>query len=124
MTNDPIRYVGFAVVSNGREYQFRVAGPTVPGGNSSEGERFFTMSIASSEFRPGRLRFQEGPDVAIRNLRIMLAAEAGGNPLGPRLFLSQSTVDDYTAAGPAKNKTWSEEQRNAARLRVRNKASL
>ena len=52
----------------------------------------------------------------------MLAAE-GGIPLEPHQFLSESTINDYTAAGPAKNKTWSEEQRNAARLRVRNKAS-
>ena len=123
MINDPIRYVGFAVKANGREYQFRVAGPTVPGGNSSDGERFFTMGIAAAEFRPGRLKFQEGPDVAIRNLRNMLATEVGGIPLQLHHSLSESTVTDYTAAGPAKNKTWSEEQRNAARLRVRNKAS-
>jgi hypothetical protein len=123
MTNDPIRYVGFAVVARGREYQFRVAGPTVPGGNSTDGERFFTMGIATADFRPGRLRFQEGPDVAIRNLRNMLAAEVGGVPLEAHLFLSETTINDYTAAGPAKNKTWSEEQRNAARVRVRNKAS-
>jgi hypothetical protein len=122
MTNDPIRYVGFAVVAKGREYQFRVAGPTVPGGNPTDGERFFTMGIAASDFAPGRLRFQEGPDVAIRNLRHMLATE-GGIPLEPHHFLSETNVNDYTAAGPAKNKTWSEEQRNAARLRVRNKAS-
>jgi hypothetical protein len=114
MTNDPIRYVGFAVVAKGREYQFRVAG---------EPERFFTMGIATADFGPGRLRFQEGPDVAIRNLRHMLEAEVGGIPLESHQFLSETTVSDYTAAGPAKNKTWSEEQRNAARLRVRNKAS-
>ena len=94
MSSDPVRYVGFAVMAGGREYQFSVAGAS-----TAEAERIFTMGIAGANFRPGRLKFQEGPDIAMRKLRTVLAAPPGPFPLDLRQALSESDVTDYTAAG-------------------------
>jgi hypothetical protein len=88
--SDQIQYLGFSAQAGGREYRFRVAG---------ESERLFTLWIAAAGFAPGRLRFQEGPDISFRKLQSLLAGEAG-NPLAPRHILSDSEVDDYAASRP------------------------
>jgi hypothetical protein len=108
--------VGFAVVAKGREYQFRVAGE-----HSDAEARIFTVCIATSEFRPGRLKFQEGPDIAMRKLRDVLACQQGD--ILPELHqeLSASEVTDYTAKGPAKSKALTEEQKIAARQGYRHR---
>ncbi len=115
-SHDPVRYVGFAVVANGREYQFRVAGEH----GDAEG-RIFTVGITTADFRPGRLKFQEGPDIAIRKLRDVLACEPGGILPALHQELSASEVSDYTAKGPAKSKALTEEQKIAARQSYRNR---
>lgn len=116
MSSDPIRYVGFAVVTSGREYQFRVAGS-----RSEDAERIFTFWIGTAGFRPGRLKFQEGPDISLRKLRNLLAGEQEGLPLLLHQELSESDITDYTAKAPAKHKAWTDEQRAAARQRQQNR---
>jgi hypothetical protein len=115
-SHDPVRYMGFAVVTSGREYQFRVAGE-----HADDEARIFTVCIATADFRPGRLKFQEGPDIAIRKLRDALAAEQAGVLPALHQELSASDVNDYTAKGPAKTKTLTEEQKIAARQSYRNR---
>jgi hypothetical protein len=91
--------MGFAVVTSGREYQFRVAGE-----HTDDEARIFTVCISTSDFRPGRLKFQEGPDIAIRKLRDLLACQEVG--VLPELHqeLSPSDVNDYTMRSPAKTR--------------------
>jgi hypothetical protein len=114
LNNDPIRYLGFAVVANGREYQFHVAAE-----NKGEAERTFTLWIAAHDFSPGRLKFQEGPDISLRKLRNLLAGEQDGEPLPLRQELGESDITDYTATASSKHKALTEEQRQAARYRYR-----
>ncbi len=116
MSGDPVRYVGFAVVADGREYQFRVAGD-----HSGDPERAFTLWIATADFCPGRLKFQEGPDIALRKLKALLAGETEGDALKSRQKLSESDITDYTATNSSKSKTVTEEQRQVARYRYRNR---
>ena len=111
-----VRYMGFAVVANGREYQFRVGGE-----HADDEARIFTVSIATSDFRPGRLKFQEGPDIAIRKLRDVLACQQGATLPELHQELSASEVTDYTAKGPAKSKALTEEQKIAARQNYRHR---
>lgn len=115
-SHDPVRYMGFAVVTSGREYQFSVAGE-----HTDDEPRIFKVCIATADFRPGRLKFQEGPDIAIRKLRDLLAAHQGDAPPELHQELSASDVSDYTAKGPAKSKALTEEQKIAARQSYRNR---
>jgi hypothetical protein len=114
LTTDSIRYLGFAVVATGREYQFQVAAEAKGGA-----ERIFTLWIAADDFSPGRLKFQEGPDISLRKLKSLLASEPGGKPLALRHELGESDVTDYTATASSKRKTLTEEQRQMARDRYR-----
>ena len=77
--------MGFAVLArNGREYQFRVAGA-----NAADAERIFTMDIAVANLPSGPLEgFREGPDIAMRKLRTVLAAPPGVAPLDLHQSLS------------------------------------
>jgi hypothetical protein len=102
--------MGFAVVTSGREYQFRVAGE-----HPDDEARIFTVCIATADFRPGRPKFQEGPDIAIRKLRDLLACQQGDTLPELHQELSASEVSDYTAKGPAKIKALTEEQKMAAK---------
>jgi hypothetical protein len=115
-SSDPVRYMGFAVVASGREYQFRVAGE-----HADDEARIFTVGIATADFRPGRLKFQEGPDIAIRKLRDVLACQLGDVLPAMHHELSASEVSDYTAKGPAKSKALTEEQKLAAKQSYRHR---
>jgi len=112
---EAVRYVGFAVLSSGREYEFHVAG------TAGEPERVFTVWIATADFRPGRLKFQEGPDIAVRKLRTLLALPDEGTPVALHQELSSSEITDFTAKAPSKAKALTEEQRLAARQIFRNR---
>lgn len=116
VSGDHIRYVGFAVVADGREYQFRVAGD-----HSGDPERAFTFWIATADFCPGRLKFQEGPDITLRKLKSLLAGEQEEAPLRSHQKLTESDITNYTATNSSKSKTVTEEQRQAARDRYRNR---
>jgi hypothetical protein len=108
--------VGFTVVASGREYQFSVAGE-----HKDDEARLFTVKIATSDFRPGRLKFQEGPDIAIRKLRDVLACQPVDTLPELHQEVSASEVTDYTAKGPAKSKALTEEQKIAARQNYRHR---
>jgi len=116
MSGDHVRYLGFAVVADGREYQFRVAGE-----RSGDPERSFTLWIATADFSPGRLKFQEGPDITLRKLKNLLAGEQDDAPLRAHQKLSEPDITDYTATNSSKSKTVTEEQRQVARYRYRNR---
>ena len=106
--NMRIQYLGFSVVASGREYSFRVLG-------QDNGDRSFTVAIANADFLPGRLKYQEGPDISYRKLLTALALEQSDSIMGLRQQLTESEVADYTAAGKTKARIWTEEQRMAAR---------
>jgi hypothetical protein len=112
-----LQYLGFAVVSAGREYSFRV--------RSSEGaEREFTVMVGNAGFVSGGLKYQEGPDVCYRKLLHALAGEQPGSPALPRQQLSDSELSEYKSIGPNKALKRTEEQRAAARLRFRERLQL
>lgn len=114
MTSDPVRYVGFAVVSDGREYQFRVSGK-----GPEPIERIFALWIAGSHFRPGKLSFQQGPDIASRKLHTVLAAELEGQASELRQTVSDTDIADYTTGAVGRNKSWTDEQKQASKIRPR-----
>src|SRR5579871_6057641 len=63
MTQDQVRYVGFSVAAGARHYQFEV--------QAKDAERIirvFTLSVAALHFSSGKIRFQQGPDIACRKL--------------------------------------------------------
>ena len=98
------------MVASGREYSFRV-----PGQDSTD--RSFTVLIANAAFRQGLLKYQEGPDICYRKLLSALAAEQDDSPVHLRQQVTESEVAEYTAAGRARGRNWTEEQRLAARRR-------
>lgn len=110
-----IQYVGFSVVAAGREYSFRVAG-------EDNEERSVTVTIENANFLPGKLKYQEGPDISYRKLLSALATEQSAGPTAPRQQVTRSEVTEYTAAGSSKARAWTEEQRLAARQRFRARA--
>ncbi len=107
-----IQYVRFEVVAGGREYAFRVTG-------EDGGDRVFAVIINNTQFLPGRLKYQEGPDITYRKLQGMLAVEHSESPLGLRQLVTESDITDYAVAGPVKKRKWSDAQRLAARQRLR-----
>jgi len=112
LKNLVLQYLGFSVVTAGREYSFRVRVP--------EGiDRDFTIAVANSGFLTGGLKYQEGPDVCYRKLLHALVGELTGSPALPRQQLSDSELISYKAIGPNKAQKRTEEQRVAARLRFR-----
>ena len=117
LKNLVLQYLGFAVVTGGREYSFRVRCP--------EGiDRDFTVAVANAGFLSGGLKYQEGPDVCYRKLLHALAGEQTGSPALPRQQLSESELFDYKAIGPNKAHKRTEEQRAAARLRFRERLEM
>ncbi len=116
MSGGAIRYIGFSVRADGRRYEFSVAGD-----GPLAAERIFVLGIASACFRPGRLKFQEGPEVSLRKLRSILAAPGTDQMIPLAHVLSDDDVAEFTLSGPAKNKVWTDEQREAARQRFKNR---
>ena len=117
LKNLVLQYLGFSVVTGGREYSFRVRVP--------EGiDRDFTIAVSNAGFLSGGLKYQEGPDVCYRKLLHALVGEQDGSPALPRQQLSDSEVFDYKAIGPNKAQKRTEEQRAAARLRFRERLQM
>ncbi len=105
-----LQYTGLVVLIGGREYSFRVA-------ELDETDRFFTVSIGNADFLPGKLKYQEGPDICYRKLTTLLAEEKSDSPLCLRQQVSASEAADYAGAGAAKSRKWTDEQRLEARKR-------
>lgn len=107
-----LQYLGFSVVTGGREYNFRTAG-------EDNADRSFIVIVGNAAFLPGRLKYQEGPDLSYRKLLSALAVEQGNSPMGLRQQVTESEVTDYTAAASPKARKWTDEQRATARERFR-----
>lgn len=105
-------YTGFAIVPGGREYSFSVPGVNVPA-------RSFTVMIREASFRPGLLKYQEGPGICYGKLTAALAAEPVDCPVCARQCVSETEVVAYHASGRAKARTWTEEQRQEAKRRFK-----
>jgi hypothetical protein len=113
MTHDPVRYVGFSVAAGAREYRFEVQA-----NDPEKTVRSFTLSVNASYFSPGKLRFQQGPDITSRKLRVMIAAEAAEGPVSPSQMLSDSDIAEYASGVPASNKMWNQEQKGLLKVRA------
>jgi hypothetical protein len=111
MTQDQVRYVGFSVAAGARNYQFEVQA-----GDAERLVRVFTLSVAALHFSSGKIRFQQGPDIACRKLHVMLAQEGSGEPIALSQSLSDSDVADYASdVAPApKQKHWNAAARAAS----------
>lgn len=107
-----LQYLGFSVVTGGREYNFRMAG-------EDNADRSFIVIVGNAAFLPGRLKYQEGPDITYRKLLSALAVEPGNPPMCLRQQVTESEVTDYTAAASPKARKWTEEQRTTAGERFR-----
>ena len=107
-----LQYTGFAIVPGGREYSFSVPGHTAP-------TRSFALVIKDAAFRPGLLKYQEGPGVCYAKLQAALAAEDADCPLCPRQQVTESEAAEFKAAGRAGVRTWTEEQRLKAKQRFK-----
>ena len=107
-----IQYLGFAVIAAGREYSFRVSGGV-------DLERDYIVTIANTLFLPGRLKYQEGPDISYRKVLTALAMDPSEASPSVRQQLTEAEVTDYTKTPSSKSRPWTEEQRAAARQRFR-----
>ena len=106
-------YTGFSVVPSGREYGFSAPGPNTP-------TRYFTVVIKNAAFRPGLLKYQEGPEICYGKLLAALAAEQSDCPVCARQDVTESEVAQYQASGRAKKgPRWSEERRLEAKARFK-----
>ncbi len=103
-------YAGFTNVPGGREYSFSVPGHNTPA-------RSFTVVIRDAAFRPGLLKYQEGPGICYGKMLAALATEQSDSPLSARQYLTESEVVEYQASGRAKVRKWSEERRLEAKRR-------
>ena len=102
--NQQLQYVGFAVVSGAREYNFRLAVQGQP-------DRSFTVSVGAAGFVAGKLKYQEGPGVSSWKLLRDLAAESSEAPLSLRQQMTEAELDDYVLANAGKAKSWAQTTR-------------
>ena len=107
-----LEYTGFTALPLGREYAFALHGTDVPA-------RSFTLVIAAAAFRPGLLKYQEGPDLCYGKLQAALAAEEVEGPVCPRQQVTESDIMAYRASGRAKARKPTEEQRLEAKQRAK-----
>lgn len=105
-------YIGFTIVPGGREYNFSVPNRETP-------TRSFTVTIPNAVFRPGLLKFQEAPGICYGKLVAALAIEEADTPLSARQQVTELEVSEYQASGKAKVRKWTDEQRLAARQRMK-----
>lgn len=107
-----LQYTGFSTVPGGREYGFSVLVHDTPA-------RAFTVIIEEAAFRPGLLKYQEGPGICYGKLLAALQSEECDSPLCPRQRVTESEVAAYKASGTAKVRKWTEEQRLEAKQRFK-----
>jgi len=107
-----LQYTGFAIVPGGRLYSFSVPGHEAPA-------RCFTVVIENAAFRPGLLKYQEGPEICYGKLLAALSTEEDASPLSPQQRVSEPEVVAYKASGRTKVRKWTEEQRLEAKQRFK-----
>ncbi len=91
-----LQYRGFAVSADGRQYSFAVS-------QKDASERAFTMFVPNTVFGPGRLSYQEGPQVCYKKLTCELAAEALDSPVCTQQRLTDVDVENYKVIRSSKS---------------------
>ncbi|MEJ2007935.1 MAG: hypothetical protein P8Z30_07230 [Acidobacteriota bacterium] len=100
MVSIQIRYLGFQLNANGRDYTYRVV-------NAKEGEREFVMSISNRAFAEHHFPYQDAADLCYRKLQKALDAESPDQPLPSRSTLSDQELDEYLGRRrPARRRSW------------------
>jgi hypothetical protein len=107
-----LQYTGYRNLAGGREYAFALHAFEAPG-------RSFTVLIAAAAFRPGLLKYQDGPDLCYGKLQAALAGEELNGPVCSSQRVTESDIERYRAAGRAKVRKWTDEQRLAAKQRAK-----
>ena len=83
-----IQYVGVQNSLSFRTYSFHVVDhPRV--------SREFTVQVPSADFSPGRLKFQDGPEISSERLHRELKVETTELPAKSDLHVSEQDVRDY-----------------------------
>ena len=108
-----LQYIGFVIAGGAREYSFELHAKESP-------SRLFTVSIASTLFRPGLLKYQEGPEICYGKLQGALGVEEEQtSTLGSRQCITESEVALYHSAAKPKARVWTAEQKLQARMRFK-----
>ena len=81
-----LRYLGFEITPEGREYSVQVSSDTEP--------RLFVLRVTHEAFASHQARFQDAPDLCYRKLGRELGADPNLVPDGP-LQLSDDELLDY-----------------------------
>ncbi|HET7212045.1 MAG TPA: hypothetical protein VFL79_00530 [Terriglobia bacterium] len=95
-----IRYVGFQLKANGRDYSYRVLNP-------KEGDREFVLSISNRAFSKHGFPYQDAAGLCYRKLQEALGAESPEHPVPSRSDLSDQDLHEYMASRrPARKRIW------------------
>src|SRR5258707_15756307 len=110
--NQQLRYLGFSVVPDGREYTFQLAIQGLP-------DRAFTVIVNTVGFVAGKLKYQEGPSISYWKLVGALATEITDSPLCVPQRVTEAEVEDYSVSSRTKGKSRVDAIRAEAKLRDR-----
>ena len=83
-----IQYVGVQNSGGFRTYSFHVLDPP-------RESREFTVQVPSADFAPGRLKFQDGPEISSERLHRELKVETAETPAPKALHVSEQDVREY-----------------------------
>jgi len=83
-----IQYVGVQNSASFRTYTFHVVDPP-------RESREFSVHVTSADFTPGRLKFQDGPEISSERLHRELKVETMELPARAELHVSAQDVWDY-----------------------------
>ena len=83
-----IQYVGVQNSLSFRTYSFHVLDPP-------RESREFTVQVTSADFSPGRLKFQDGPEISSERLHRELKVETTELPAQSDLHVSEQDVRAY-----------------------------
>jgi hypothetical protein len=83
-----IKYTGFTVVATDRYYNFSV-------GCDSDEPRKFIVGIPSTSFVRAQLKYQDGPGISFRRLKVEIDQESSECPAKTQLTISGLDIEDY-----------------------------
>jgi hypothetical protein len=94
-----IRYLGFELKENGRDYSYRLVDP-------KEGDREFVLSISNRAFSEHHFPYQDAPALCYQKLQKALEEESPEQPVPYRSTLSDQELDDSMSRHqPARRRT-------------------
>ena len=98
--SNQIRYLGFELKEDGREYSYLVVNP-------KEGDREFILSISNRAFSEHHFPYQDAAALCYRKLQKALDTENPEQPIPPRSALSDRELDEYLEQRrPARRRSW------------------